>query len=97
MASSLDPHDTACGTSLRAGGTSGAGHFFGVARFSALRPAGETLTWGRIQGAAEAGGRKMPVLDSLIAATALAHSLTVVTRNDTDVEASGIEIVDPWR
>jgi len=55
------------------------------------------LTWGRIQGAAEAEGRKMPVLDSLIAATALAHGLTVVTRNDTDVEASGVEIVDPWR
>jgi hypothetical protein len=39
----------------------------------------------------------MPVLDSLIAATALAHGITVVTGNDTDVEASGVEIVDPWR
>jgi hypothetical protein len=38
-----------------------------------------------------------PVRDALIAATALVHGLTVVTRNVTDFEPTGAEILDPWR
>ncbi len=34
--------------------------------------------------------------DALIAATAQAHALTVVTRNTTDFEATGIKFLDPW-
>lgn len=34
--------------------------------------------------------------DALIAATALAHGMTVVTRNVTDFEPMGIEIHNPW-
>lgn len=34
--------------------------------------------------------------DALIAATALVHGLTVVTRNVTDFEASGVALFDPW-
>jgi predicted nucleic acid-binding protein len=34
--------------------------------------------------------------DSLIAATALAHCLTVVTRNTSDFEASTVRLLNPW-
>lgn len=40
-------------------------------------------------------GRAMPVKDSLIAATALSHDLTVATLNRRDFEAAGVPIVDP--
>ena len=54
------------------------------------------MVWGQVQGAAENVGRKMPAIDSLIAATARVHQLTVVTRNTPDMAASGAEIFDPW-
>jgi hypothetical protein len=38
----------------------------------------------------------MPIKDSLIAATALVHDLTVVTRNRADFEKAGVRIVDPF-
>jgi predicted nucleic acid-binding protein len=38
-----------------------------------------------------------PLRDGLIAATALEHGLTVVTRNTTDFEASGARLLNPWR
>ncbi|WP_413794770.1 MULTISPECIES: type II toxin-antitoxin system VapC family toxin [unclassified Pseudomonas] len=34
--------------------------------------------------------------DALIAATALIHGLTVVTRNIADFEASGVALLNPW-
>ncbi len=37
-----------------------------------------------------------PVRDSLIAATALVHGMTVVTRNVSDFEASGVKLLNPW-
>ncbi|MBX4869954.1 type II toxin-antitoxin system VapC family toxin [Rhizobium bangladeshense] len=35
--------------------------------------------------------------DALIAATALVHNLTVVTRNVRDFDGTGVVIVDPWQ
>lgn len=37
-----------------------------------------------------------PVHDGLIAATALVHGLTVVTRNVADFAASGVAVLNPW-
>jgi len=35
--------------------------------------------------------------DSLIAATALVHGMTVVTRNVSDFEPTGVALLDPWQ
>ena len=35
--------------------------------------------------------------DALIAATALVHGLTVVTRNVADFESTGVALVNPWK
>jgi hypothetical protein len=37
-----------------------------------------------------------PERDALIAATALTHGLTVVTRNASDFEAMGVAVLNPW-
>jgi hypothetical protein len=37
-----------------------------------------------------------PVRDALIAATALVHGLTLVTRNVADLEPTGAKILNPW-
>jgi predicted nucleic acid-binding protein len=34
--------------------------------------------------------------DALIAATALVHGMTVVTRNAADFEATGVPLLNPW-
>jgi predicted nucleic acid-binding protein len=40
--------------------------------------------------------RSRGAVDSLVAATARVHDLTVVTRNTTDFEGCGVEILNPW-
>ena len=42
-------------------------------------------------------GRSLPVVDTLIAATAINHGLTLVTRKTGDVESTGVPLVDPWQ
>ncbi len=54
------------------------------------------LRWAQLLAELRTSGVAMPIKDSLIAATALAHGLTVVTRNRRDFEKAGVEIVDPF-
>jgi len=35
--------------------------------------------------------------DALIAATALVHGMTVVTRNTADFAPTGVSLIDPWQ
>ena len=37
-----------------------------------------------------------PVRDALIAATAIIHGMTIVTRNVIDFEPTGVKILNPW-
>ena len=52
--------------------------------------------WGIVTAQAKAKGMPMPVIDGLIAATALVHGLTLVTRNVSDMQASGVLLFNPW-
>lgn len=56
----------------------------------------EVNKWGEILAAAEKNGTPLPAIDSLIAATALVHDLSVVSRNTQDMEGSGVEVINPW-
>ena len=52
--------------------------------------------WGDICGEAERTGRKRPAIDALLAATALVHGLTVVTRNVADFAGTGAAVFNPF-
>lgn len=46
---------------------------------------------GHVEGCAVA-----PLIDSLLAATALTHGWTLVSRNVRDVARTGVEVLDPF-
>lgn len=47
--------------------------------------------WGRMSAI-----RPVPVIDALLAATAKANGLTLVTRNEADVAGLGVEVLNPF-
>ena len=49
--------------------------------------------WGRLLSAA---GRPMPAIDSLLAASAAQHGLSMVTRNSRDFADLGLDVINPW-
>jgi predicted nucleic acid-binding protein len=49
--------------------------------------------WGRLQARA---ARPLPAIDSLLAATALTHGFTLVTRNLRDFDHPELQVLDPW-
>lgn len=55
------------------------------------------MQWGTICGNFEQSGRKLPVIDSLIASTAIAHQLTLVTRNESDFHDIDVSLYNPWK
>lgn len=52
--------------------------------------------WARLLAGLKKKGLAMSVKDSLIAASALAHDLTVVTRNVDDFRHAGVRLVNPF-
>lgn len=52
--------------------------------------------WATLVARLRSSGKAMPVKDSLIAATALEHDLTVVTRNRVDFAKAGVRVIDPF-
>jgi toxin FitB len=54
------------------------------------------VTWGKMAAAQKRGGEPMGVMDSLIAATALQHSMVLVTRNVADFKATDLSLLNPW-
>lgn len=56
----------------------------------------EMNEWAELQANAERSGHRLPVVDSLIAATARCHGFTLATRNIHDFRYCGIPVLDPW-
>ena len=53
--------------------------------------------WGSLAGQAQKDGRSLPVIDGLLAATAIHHNLTLVTRNISDAAGTGVAVFNPWQ
>jgi toxin FitB len=54
------------------------------------------LAWGELIAEQGKVGRVIPTIDSLIAASAIAHQLQIVTRNTKDFEGLNIPLVNHW-
>ena len=52
--------------------------------------------WGVLSGEAEAGGRPLPVIDGLLAASAIVSGMVLVTRNAAHFADTGVTVLDPW-
>jgi predicted nucleic acid-binding protein len=69
----------------------------GVRRIACLTWEPETgLRWAELLADLRRAGQAMPIKDSFIAATALTHDLTVVTRNRDHFEIAGVSVIDPF-
>ena len=55
------------------------------------------LRWAKLLVDLRAAGQAMPIKDSMIAATALTHGLTIVTRNSRDFNKATPDVLDPFR
>ena len=53
-------------------------------------------TWAAMTTQVISAAKPLGYADSLIAATALTHGLTVVTRNVADFEGVQVRVVNPW-
>ncbi|MCX6599641.1 MAG: type II toxin-antitoxin system VapC family toxin [Acidobacteria bacterium] len=53
--------------------------------------------WGQLSAVQLERGRTLPVVDGLLAATALYHGLSLVTRNVRDFDGLGAPVVNPWK
>ncbi|NBC11202.1 MAG: PIN domain-containing protein [Planctomycetes bacterium] len=52
--------------------------------------------WGQLNARLRHEGRPIPAIDGLLAATALAHGLHLMTRNTRDFEPTGVPLLNPW-
>lgn len=56
----------------------------------------ECVKWGSLSADLQKQGIQVPMADGLIAATALVHKMTLVTRNHKDMQAMGVRLENPW-
>lgn len=63
-----------------------------------ILPVSEAIAerWGHLAARTRKQGVTLAVMDGVIAATALEHGLTLVTRNTKDYAGLGVIIIDPW-
>jgi toxin FitB len=54
------------------------------------------MVWAELLAEMKLKGRTMPIKDSLIAATARQHGLTIATRNTVDYKHAGVKLVNPF-
>jgi predicted nucleic acid-binding protein len=69
------------------------------ARFAGrIVPINEAIAdrWGLIAAEAKRRGKALSVIDGLLAATALHHNLTVVSRNTSDFANTPAAVLNPW-
>ena len=52
--------------------------------------------WGLLTAAARSSGIVLPVIDGLLAATAVEHNLTLVTRHTGQIPSMGVSVFNPW-
>lgn len=52
--------------------------------------------WGLLRAQAQLKGQPLSVIDALLAATALQHDLTIVSRNVSDFSVVGLAVANPW-
>jgi len=70
------------------------------ARFSGrILPIDEPVAdrWGLLAANAKAKGKALSLIDGLLAATAIHHNLTVVSRNVNDFAPAQVPVVNPWQ
>lgn len=53
--------------------------------------------WGLLAANARNSGMALPVIDGLLAATALEHNLTLVTRDTGQIPSMGVAVFNPWQ
>ena len=53
--------------------------------------------WGLLTATARNNGIVLPVIDGLLAATALEHNLTLVTRDTGHIPSMGVAVFNPWQ
>lgn len=69
----------------------------GVAKIRYLSWDAQTgLRWAKLLADLRSSGHAVPIKDSMIAATALVHNLTIVSRNLKDFALTGVPLVNPF-
>jgi len=53
--------------------------------------------WGLVAAEAKRKGKTLSVIDGLLAATAIHHNLTVVSRNARDFTNTQVPVLNPWQ